>query len=278
MEQFQPQAAALSMEDWQARKDEAQAIHDRILQGLAGERVSAWFLAKQYHDLASTHGYYALGYDSLGEYLASAEVGVSRPTFMQYVAVWREFVERQALDPEDLQELSIKKLDLAAPGLRAGRSVREVVGDAAALSQDALKAKYRPRPESTSLPRQTTATAPRGTGATPPAAPAAVTVAPAPARLNAARGPASDAKVTDGTEGQTDNLSQPITAAVAEPLKTSSSLSETPPQGLRALIETIQDATEQLASLRPVRRADLGRIETAVYGLATELEIAQQDS
>jgi hypothetical protein len=204
-----PQAADLSADEWEERKDEAQGIHERILQGLSGERVSAWFLAKQYHDFARCHGWYALGYDSLNEYLASPEITEKRSKFMQYVSVWREFVERQAIDPEDLQEVPLTKLDLASAGLKNGKSVREIVGDAVALSAADLRIKYRGVTPSEDKPARS-----ERSDEVDPTAAAHTTVI----------------KPVDGTEGQTDDLSQPITAAVGEPLEETEPLDE--PRGV----------------------------------------------
>ena len=100
---YQPQAKQLTEQEWTERVEEAQDVHQRALDDIAGAYVSAWQLAHAFYDLYEQRAYITLGYETLNEYLASPGIGYSLKTFRDYKAVWAGVRRQPRRGPADPQ-------------------------------------------------------------------------------------------------------------------------------------------------------------------------------
>lgn len=138
-----PQAADLTEQEWNERVDEAQKVHERVLNGMTGLNVSGWFLANAFYDVVDTTAWTTLGYGSLNEYLASPEIGYARSNFMAHVAAWREFIVNQEIDPKTIKDIAPYKLALAAVKVHKGEAdFEQAIADARSLPWGDYRDKY----------------------------------------------------------------------------------------------------------------------------------------
>jgi hypothetical protein len=109
-----------------------------------GKRV-LWELARLLHEWDETSGWTALGYDSVGDWLADPAVEMTRSTFYRLVSTYRELVVRRRLDPADLDGLELSKAQVVLPAVKAGRvRLDDALADAKRLGKTALRQEYAP--------------------------------------------------------------------------------------------------------------------------------------
>jgi hypothetical protein len=190
---FAATAAELTADEWEAQVETCKEIHGRVLRGVEATRESAWYLANALYDLEETAGWSRLGYETKAEYLADPEVNVAPTVFNRLVAVWREFVVVRELEPSTLADVSIEKMSLTIAAVKEQKiTPQQAVEDSRSLGLRDMREKFMKRTKK-----------PEG-----------------PTVL----------KRTDGTEGSTDGLVDPITAsgAPAKPAPVSENLATTP--------------------------------------------------
>jgi hypothetical protein len=120
----------------------AQGAHEQLLTGLHHASRGFALAAQACHRLRLDEGWTALGYDSLGQYLASPEIGMSRSTFYSLADIWEQYVEQGGQDERRLCAPS--KLEVPLAALKAGDvTPEEALEDAETLGLRDLRAKYR---------------------------------------------------------------------------------------------------------------------------------------
>lgn len=139
----QPEARQLTQAEHDAWVSSAYAHETKVKEGLTGARSNLWSAAEALYHFAEETGWAALGYDTLGEWLAAPEITISRRTYFQMVQAWRELVVVRQVDSANIRTLDLTKVSIALPALTAGRAeVDDVLADVEALAAPDLREKY----------------------------------------------------------------------------------------------------------------------------------------
>jgi hypothetical protein len=133
-------------------KKEAEALisaafkqEQRIKKGVVNFHESWWELAAELYAFHESGGWALVGYDTLDEFLAQPEIGMSRSQFFQMTKTHRDLVVVKKLPPESLKELEPSKVREVIPAIMRGDvSAEDALDDAAGLSYSDVKRKYRP--------------------------------------------------------------------------------------------------------------------------------------
>jgi hypothetical protein len=117
-----------------AIKEAAQHVHE------------AWWELSEHLYAFHEAGYWsALGYDSLDEFLAQPDLGISRSQFFKMTKTWRDLVVVKKLPASDLKEIEPTKVREVVPAIMRGDvSPEDALDDAKGLSFRDVVRKYRP--------------------------------------------------------------------------------------------------------------------------------------
>lgn len=137
--------------EYTERTLDAQGAHEQLLTGLGHAHRGLALAAEACFQLRRDEGWVALGYDSIGLYLASPEVAMSRSQFYSLADIWEYYVQEGGLDERRLCAPS--KLEVPLPALKAGEvTAEEAASDAEALGLRDLRVKYRGEKDPTGEP------------------------------------------------------------------------------------------------------------------------------
>lgn len=138
--------------EFSERTERAQTAHEQLLTGLRHANAGLALAAQACHSLRLEEGWSALGYDSMSQYLADPEIGMSRTTFYNLADIWEQYVVRGGQDQRLL--CSPTKLEIPLPALKAGEvTPEEALTDAQTLGQRDLRIKYRGEHDPTGEPQ-----------------------------------------------------------------------------------------------------------------------------
>lgn len=130
-EEYEQWAASAAVDDQQFRE------------GLRGSRSGLWRAAEAAYRFHQSAGWLALGYDTLGEYLADPDITLSRRTFFRMTQAWQEMVVLRQVDAETIDKLDLTKVSIALPALKSGEAqVEDVIADVESLAARDLREKY----------------------------------------------------------------------------------------------------------------------------------------
>ena len=136
-------ATPLSKEEYEQWVLDAHRLDAEIKAGLAEVKGGLWRAAKALYEFSEATGWTALGYDTLGDWLADPEITMTRSTFYRMVSTWQELHVLRKVPETDLQTVDMTKAAITLPALRRGEaSVEEVLSDADVLGARDLRAKY----------------------------------------------------------------------------------------------------------------------------------------
>lgn len=136
-------ARDLTPEEAEERVEHAHALEKSILRGLAAGRMAMWEVARCLYEFDEAHGWSALGYETLSEWLSQPHLGMSRKSYYRAVQMWREFVVRRELDPERMALIDLTKAEVVLPALKRGDvALADALDDAEALGWRDLREKY----------------------------------------------------------------------------------------------------------------------------------------
>lgn len=128
--------------EYRQRTLDAQGAHEQLLAGLHHANRGLALASEAAWRLRRDDGWVALGFDSIGQYLASPEVSMSRSTFYALADIWECYVVKGGQDYQRL--VAPSKLEVPLPALREGEvTAGEALADAEALGLRDLRAKYR---------------------------------------------------------------------------------------------------------------------------------------
>lgn len=148
MEVATVEAKTLSKEEYEAWVTQAAADEQQIKAGLRTSRSGLWKAAEALYRFSDTHGWMALGYDTLGEWLGDPEITLTRTTYFRMVEAWRELVVVRGLPSPNVGTLDLTKVSIAMRALKAGEaSVEDVVADVETLGARDLREKYGAEPQ-----------------------------------------------------------------------------------------------------------------------------------
>jgi hypothetical protein len=131
----------------------AQGAHEQLLTGLNHANRGLTLAAEACHRLLHSEGWTALGYDSVGQYLASPEIAMSRAQFYALADIWEQYVIQGGQDEQRLCAPS--KLEVPLKALKAGDvTPEEALADAEELGLRDLRKKYRGEKEESGRPER----------------------------------------------------------------------------------------------------------------------------
>ena len=81
---------------------------------------SVWALAKELYEFQEEGGWALLGYETLNDFLAQPEVGMSRATFFRITRCWRTLVVERKVKPKLLAKLEPTKIEVVLPQIVSG--------------------------------------------------------------------------------------------------------------------------------------------------------------
>jgi hypothetical protein len=127
----------------QDRAEHAYALDQRIKESLRAGRESLWDVAAAAHEFDDQAAWSALGYETIGDWLADPEVSMTRGTFYRIVRVYRELVVRRQLPVADLKELEVSKVDIVLGKVKSGeKSLDTALNDVKTLGARDLRDTY----------------------------------------------------------------------------------------------------------------------------------------
>ena len=141
-----------TVEEWERRKKEAGDLIQQVRTALLAGRAADWAVAEALWQFDQKQAWQALDYDTLNEFLADPEVGISRSAYYRFISVYNELVVRRELSVEELLDVDISKADTVLAAIRDARVTVDVaVSDARTLGRRDLREKYA-IPQQTSTP------------------------------------------------------------------------------------------------------------------------------
>lgn len=137
------QARELSPQEQQQRAEACFKLDQWVRAGLRKGREALWETAEALYHFYEERAWSALGYESLSEWLADPEVGITSSTYYRMVRSWRELIVYRKVPMATVQALDQSKVDLVLPAIEQGRvKVDEALGDVVALGKRDLREKY----------------------------------------------------------------------------------------------------------------------------------------
>lgn len=138
-------AKALTRKQQEERSSVAFALERDIRKAAVLAHASWWALSEllyKFHE----GGYWSdLGYDSLDEFLAQPEVGISRSQFFKQSKTWRDLVVVKKIRPSRLKELEPSKVREVVPAIMRGEvKPEQALSDTEELSFRDVVIRYRP--------------------------------------------------------------------------------------------------------------------------------------
>lgn len=141
-------ATELEPAEVKVRQEIAYGIDQRVRGAIRAGRGAWWDLAEALYEFDEAHGWTAIGYDSIGEWLADPEITMKGRTYYRWVKVWRDAVIKQGLDVDRLRELDPSKIDIVMPSVNNGQILmEEAMSDAKVLGAADLREKYAKKTE-----------------------------------------------------------------------------------------------------------------------------------
>jgi hypothetical protein len=138
-----PRARELSKEEYDEWVRTAFTDQQTIKDGLQEARGGLWKVAEALYHFAETSGWLALGYDTVGEWLADPDITLTRATYYRCVEAWRELHVIRQVDAQTLVTLDLTKTNITLPALKEGRATLEdALSDIEVLGARDLREKY----------------------------------------------------------------------------------------------------------------------------------------
>jgi hypothetical protein len=136
-------ARALSDEEAQERAEAMFALDQQAKSCLVKGREAMWELAGVLHEFDEEAGWSALDYDSLGDWLADPEIGMTRRTYTRFVNAHRDLVVNRQVGVVELKQLDVSKVEIVMGKVRSGAVKLDVaLSDVKALGARDLREKY----------------------------------------------------------------------------------------------------------------------------------------
>jgi len=139
-----PVPVAGAAEDHQAQVNEAFALERGIKEKWVQINSVGWELAADLYAFHEKGAWGLLGYDTLEEFLAQPDLGMSRVQFFRSIQTWRDLVVVRKVSSTTLSTLNPSKVhEVRAAIMRGDVSVDDALEDAKELGQRDLREKYR---------------------------------------------------------------------------------------------------------------------------------------
>lgn len=139
-----PQHRELTQAEVDALVHDAFECEREIKGAIRAVHAKTWTLAEHLYRLSEEHHWVHLGYETLNEWLAQPEIGLSRSSFFRLVQAWRDLVQVKKVAPTRLSRIEPSKVQEVLPAIMAGDVYAEdALADAEALGFRDLREKYR---------------------------------------------------------------------------------------------------------------------------------------
>lgn len=137
--------AAQSLYDLrQQNVESAYRLEEQIVVAIRDLRMSWVELARLLYEFHVAEGWQQLGYEQVGQWLASPDIELPRRLFFDLTAMWRELVVERGVSAAALGKADMTKVKDVLPAIRRGiSSPEDALADAEALSRTDLRDKYR---------------------------------------------------------------------------------------------------------------------------------------
>ena len=137
-------AGALTTKEVEALAASAFETEAEIKRVCASVITNWWELAELLYELSEDGGWKLLGHESLAEFLAQPDIGISRSGYFQMTRAWRDLVITRGVDPDELRQLEPSKVREVVPAIMAGNvSIEDAFADAKILGHRDMREKYR---------------------------------------------------------------------------------------------------------------------------------------
>jgi hypothetical protein len=135
----------LSPKELEQLREDAFNYEVRVKQAAGNIHEAWWQFAKELYAFHEGGYWQVLGYESLEEFLAQPDLGLSRSQFFQMTKTWRDLVEVKQIEPKRLVKLEPSKVREVVPAIMRGDVKPEkALSDAESLSYSDVKKAYRP--------------------------------------------------------------------------------------------------------------------------------------
>jgi len=135
---------ALTKEE-QKRVDEAFALERRLKYSVAVGWAAWWETAKVTHEMHEKKSWELLGHDTLEEFLAQPDLGMSRRWFFKMSQTYRDLAGVRQIEIDRLKQIEPTKAMEVRPAIMSGDvNAEQALSDAESLSFRDLAEKYRP--------------------------------------------------------------------------------------------------------------------------------------
>lgn len=125
-------------------REDAFSYELRVKKAAGSIREAWWNFARELYAFHEGGYWQVLGYDSLQEFLAQPDLGLSRSQFFQMTKTWRDLVEVKKIKPELLAKLEPSKVSEVVPAIMRGDvKPAAALADVESLSYSDVKKKYR---------------------------------------------------------------------------------------------------------------------------------------
>src|SRR5262245_50164074 len=147
------EARPMSKEEYDAWMVQSATIQTKIKGALRKGRAAMWELAEQLYLFEEAQAWRALGYETLGEWLADPDITMRKTTYYDAVSAWEQMHVIRKVPAERLNELDVSKLRVALPVLKRGEaSLDDVMADAEVLGIRDMRIKYQEHAEPELVP------------------------------------------------------------------------------------------------------------------------------
>ena len=135
----------LTKQELEQLQEDAFNYEQQVKQAAGSIHEAWWNFAEKLYVFHEGGYWQVLGYDSLAEFLAQPDLGLSRSQFFKMTKTWRDLVEVKKIKPARLMKLEPSKVHEVVPAIMRGEvKPKDALDDAAALSYSDVKKKYRP--------------------------------------------------------------------------------------------------------------------------------------
>lgn len=118
-------------------------VEEKIKKGVGAIRQVWIALAGYFYEFYEGEMWVPLGHDRFEDWLGDPDIGLGRSQVYALKEAYAELVVKREVDPADLAELDVSKIDVVLPALRRDEvDVEEALADCKALSRSALREKY----------------------------------------------------------------------------------------------------------------------------------------
>lgn len=136
-------ARALTPEEQEDLATRAHETEAKIVKACQGIRTMGISLAKNLFEFNEEQMWRVLGYDSLNQFLAGPDIGLSKGHVMKLTRVYRELVVDRGVEMKELVGVDLEKVQFALPALKAGEvAPLDVISDARALNREDMQVHY----------------------------------------------------------------------------------------------------------------------------------------